>query len=177
MGGVQLAGNPAGTGGSNIHLRALILRLFLPLLLVSLLLTACGGNDASTAEPTSTPTTASSNNGSSSETTPFSEEERIFVGAGTFEEVPLSLNEGDVLKIDYKSEVRVSPGFGGTAAQERAIRIAVVDPDGNIIVDAPDDASGSLEINVESRGEHRIILENRFPLEALTVTLNYSVNM
>ncbi|MBM3925189.1 MAG: hypothetical protein FJ320_04260 [SAR202 cluster bacterium] len=159
------------------RLAILIRNAFLPaLLLASLLSVACGDSPAST--PTAgAATNAPSGTGSNSDSTSLSKEERIFVGAGRFEEVPLTLKEGDILKVEYKAEVRVSPGFGGTAAQERAIRIAVLDVDGNELANQSDKSSGSLEVTVASSGEHKVVLLNSFPLEALTVTLKYSVNM
>jgi hypothetical protein len=178
MGGAQPDSIPSAAIRTHSPILPLLRNSALSLFLfLSLILAACGGSEGSTPTPSGTVTNISSSNGQNSDTEPFSKEEKIFVGAGQFEEVPVTLRQGDLLKIDYKAEVRVSPGFGGTAAQERPIRIAVLDVDGNELINESDMSAGSLELTADLNGEHRIVLLNPFPLEALTVTLNYSVNM
>lgn len=178
MGGVQSTGNRPLAQVISAPLIPHIRELFYSLLLfAAFALAACGGDAASTPTPTRTVTNVPSATGTSSDSGSFSEEKKVFVGAGRFEEVSLTLRQGDVLKIDYNAEVRISPGFGGTAAQERTISLAVLDPDGSKLVEVTNKSSGSLELNIESGGDHTIILLNPFPLEALNVTLKYSVNM
>jgi len=149
-------------------------------ILTALGLGACGGT-SDTPAPTATAvqdlrTEPGSNNANGSVATPSSGSKKLFLSADQFEEVPISLQAGDVLKISYASEVSISPGLGGTGQQERGVLLAVLDPFGDQLLTAEEMAMNTVDVAAEFDGEHKIVFINPNQLEGLSVNLEYSIN-
>ena len=149
-------------------------------ILMALGLGACGGT-SDTPTPTAMATQdlrtePGSNNANGSVPTSTSGSEKLFLSADQFDEVPINLKAGDVLKISYNSEVSISPGLGGTGHQERGVLLVVLDPFGGQLLIVEEMAMNTVDVTVEIDGEHEIVFINPNQLEGLNVNLEYSIN-
>jgi len=154
----------------------------------TLLILACGGDDAPT--PTQTPTATVAPGGGGGETpTPtdtttggmtFSGAETLFISATEFDTFTVELSAGDVLRVTFNVESNITGGqnvtVGGGGAR-KGIQLVISDPfDSPILsIDEVTD-SGTVEVQAEVTGDHKIVFINPFPLQAQTVEVDYIVN-
>jgi hypothetical protein len=160
----------------------------------TLLILACGGDDAPTPTPTQTQTATAApgvgGDGSNSvgETpTPTdtttggassSVAETLFVPAKEFDTVTVKLNAGDVLQVTFDVESSITGGHkGGEGGARKGIQVVISDPFGSPILSNEEvTASGTVEVQAEVTGDHKVVFINPFPLEAQRVEVDYIVN-
>ena len=183
----------------------------------TLLILACGGDDAPTPTPTQTQTATAApgvgGDGSNSvgetptptakgfatnptfavgetptpkgfATDPTTEgasssvAETLFVPAKEFDTVTVKLNAGDVLQVTFDVESSITGGHkGGKGGARKGIQVVISDPfDSPILKLEEVTASGTVEVQAEVTGDHKIVFINPFPLEAQRVEVDYIVN-
>jgi hypothetical protein len=152
--------------------RLLSLASFALLAGAAVLIAGCGGeSNGGNAGPTATPTQQAE-----STPQPSSGNVALFLTAGNFDTISVALNPGDTLRIEYKAEsVIVGAGNVSNLAQAGAV-MAVNDPSENQIYLGEQKTEDEVELTAETEGEHRIIFQNPFPLQAQQVTVTYSIN-
>ncbi|MEE9262476.1 MAG: emp24/gp25L/p24 family protein, partial [Dehalococcoidia bacterium] len=161
----------------------------------TLLILACGGDDAPTPTPTQTQTATvapgGGDGGTSGGETPtptdtttggasFSGAETLFISATEFDTVTVELSAGDVLQVTFDVESNIVGGQNVIIEKGKAtegIQLVISDPfDSPILsIDEVTD-SGTVEVQAEVTGDHKIVFINPFPLQAQTVELSYIVN-
>lgn len=158
------------------------------LLSSTLLILACGGDDVPT--PTQTPTATVAPGGGGGETPTltdtttggmtFSGAETLFILANEFDTVTVKLSAGDTLQVTFDVESNIVGGQNVIIEKGKAtegIQLVISDPfDSPILsIDEVTD-SGTVEVQAEVTGDHKIVFINPFPLQAQTVELSYIVN-
>ena len=154
-----------------------LLPLGLALLLV---IGACngGGGEVTPQAPAATQTPTSEPTGRDA-TQPLTGTEEIFVPATQFREMELSLNAGDVVRIDYTAEFRIvgrSESGGNVGGIESGVEFAVVGPFGDILFQAEQLSQNEITVNAELAGAHKLSFINPFTLQGQSVTINYVIN-
>jgi hypothetical protein len=135
------------------------------------LMSACGGEGEEGAGSTTTPTQVAV-----STPQPSSGSATLFLTAGNFDTISVALSPGDTLRIEYKAEsVIVGAGDVSNLAQAGAV-MAVNDPSEIQIYLGEQKTEDEVELTAETEGEHQIIFQNPFPLQAQQVTVTYSIN-
>ena len=173
-------GRYMGPGRHMADIKASIL-FILPLgLALLLVLGACngGGEEPTPQAPAATQTPATEATGRDA-TQPLTGTEEIFVPASQFREMELSLNAGDVVRIDYTAEFRIvgrSESGGNVGGIESGVEFAVVDPFGGILFQAEQLSENEIIVNAEIAGVHRLSFINPFTLQGQSVTINYAIN-
>jgi hypothetical protein len=155
------------------------------MLLAIPLVVACGGGDGgSNGNPTPTATSPSSSGGNETpvgnggQTEPYSETVEIFIPPAQFQTRPVDLQEGDNLKMTIETRSSVV-GAGDTGGQNRGrvgVIMAVNNPLDEQILLTEQIIDHEDEITADVSGQHEIIFQNPFPLEAMIVKLTYAVN-
>ncbi len=180
------------------HMQQLVHRgvylLIAGLVFSTILILACGGDDASTPTQTPTATVAPGGGGdggtSVGETptptdttvggTSFSGAETLFISATEFDTVTVELSAGDVLQVTFDVESNIVGGQNVIIEKGKAtegIQLVISDPFDNPILSIEDVTdSGTVEVQAEVTGDHKIVFINPFPLQAQTVELSYIVN-
>ena len=145
-----------------------------------LVIGACngGGGEVTPQAPAATQTPTSEPTGRDA-TQPLTGTEEIFVPATQFRETELSLNAGDVVRIDYTAEFRIvgrSESGGNVGGIESGVEFVVVGPLGGILFQAEQLSENEITVNAETAGVHKLGFINPFTLQGQSVTINYTIN-
>ncbi|MBM3925108.1 MAG: emp24/gp25L/p24 family protein [SAR202 cluster bacterium] len=158
-----------------VHGRGWMLRMMGALLMAAMsvgLAAGCGGgSENGNGGPTRAPTQQAE-----STPQPSSGSATLFLTANNFDTIKVSLKAGDKLKVKYVAQsVIVGAGDVSNLAQAGAI-MAINDPSENSVYRGEQEKTDEIELTADANGEHEIIFQNPFPLQAQSVTVTYSIN-
>jgi hypothetical protein len=134
---------------------------------------ACGGGSdgGNGAGSTSTPTQQAA-----STQQPSSGNASLFLTAGNFDTVSVSLKAGDVLKVTYEAQSVIVGGGNVTNLAESGAVMAINDPVEDTVYRGDQKRADEVTLTAELDGMYEVIFQNPFPLQAQQVTVTYSIN-
>ena len=161
-------------------------------LIALLALAACGGGDSDdtpTAAPAPAATQAPADSGTSGTTTdaappaqasPASGTENLFILSRKFESFQLNLVAGDTVSVTYSSVGASTGGPGNTSGGggkvASDVRLTVVDPIEEQILNVDQIESNTIEFQADLNGTYNLVFVNPYLLQALSVTVDYIIN-
>ena len=163
-------------------------------LIVLLALAACGGSGddgdtppAVTQAPPPADTSATANTGDTSSTQtnagtpPISGTgvEDLFIISRGFKSFGLNLTAGDTVSVSYEAVGASTGGPSNLSGEGRVtaeVKLTVVDPIEEQIITLDQMQSNTIEFQAELTGTYQLVFANPYLLQALSVTVNYTIN-
>ena len=160
-------------------------------LIVLLALAACGDDGdnapAVTQAPAPADTSATANTGDASSTqtnagtSPTSGPgvEDLFIISRGFKSFSLNLTAGDTVSVSYEAVGASTGGPSNLSGEGRVtaeVKLTVVDPIEEQIITLDQMQSNTIEFQAELTGTYQLVFANPYLLQALSVTVNYTIN-
>ena len=160
-------------------------------LIALLALAACGGGNDDTPTPAPAPaaTQAPADSGTPEPTTgaappaqasPASGTENLFILSRKFESFELNLVAGDIVSVTYSSVGASTGGPGNTSGGGGKVAsdvgLTVVDPIEEQILNVDQIESNTVEFQADLNGVYNLVFQNPYRLQALSVTVDYTIN-
>ena len=176
----------------NTSLMRLLPLAAVALTLIALLaLAACGGgnDDTPTAVPAPAAAQAPADPGTPETATgaaplaqpsPASGTEDLFILSRKFESFELNLMAGDIVSVTYSSVGASTGGPGNTSGGGGKVAsdvgLTVVDPIEEQILNVDQIESNTVEFQADLNGVYNLVFQNPYRLQALSVTVDYTIN-